>query len=131
MEVRTFPNWTRPGIGMKPRRENQRPLLPQHARHCPVLEAGSGLGFMVYPALDPDESFHVEFQGEGVYQLIYLQTLAGKWQPVFTLKITMPVGTIGMFTGAPWGGLSVIAVVLAVVAAGGCSSAVEPTPFAS
>ena len=97
MEVRTFPNWTRPGIGMKPRRENQRPLLPQHARHCPVLEAGSGLGLMVYPALDPDESFHVEFQGEGVYQLIYLQTLAGKWQPVFTLKITMPVGTIGMF----------------------------------
>jgi hypothetical protein len=97
MEVRTFPNWTRPGIGMKPRRENQRPLLPQHSRHCPVLEAGSGLGFMVYPALDPDESFHVEFQGEGVYQLIYLQTLAGKWQPVFTLRITLPVGTIGMF----------------------------------
>ena len=97
MEVRTFPNWTRPGVGMRPRREPQRPLLPQHARHCPVLEAGSGLGFMVYPPLEPDESFHVEFQGEGVYQLIYLQTLAGKWQPVFTLRITMPVGTIGMF----------------------------------
>ena len=73
MEVRTFPNWIRPGVGMRPRRENQRPLLPQHARHCPVLEAGSGLGFMVYPALEPHESFHVEFQGEGQYRFIYLQ----------------------------------------------------------
>lgn len=26
---------------MKPCRECQRPLPPQHARHCPVLEAGS------------------------------------------------------------------------------------------
>ena len=97
MEVRTFPNWARPGVGMRPRRENQRPLLPQHARHCPVLEAGSGLGFMVYPALEAHESFHVEFQGEGQYQLIYLQMAAGQWRPIFTLKITMPVGSIGMF----------------------------------
>ena len=29
---------------MQPRREGSRPLLPQHARHCPVLEAGSALG---------------------------------------------------------------------------------------
>ena len=97
MEVRTFPNWTRPGVGMGPRRENQRPLLPQHARHCPVLEAGSGLGFMVYPALEAHESYHVEFQGEGQYQLIYLQMAAGQWRPIFTLRITMPVGSIGMF----------------------------------
>jgi hypothetical protein len=41
MEVRLYPNSRRPGVGMKPRRESQRPLLPQHARHCPVLEAGS------------------------------------------------------------------------------------------
>ena len=73
MEVRTFPNWIRPGVGMRPRRDQQRPLLPQHSRHCPVLEAGSGLGYMVFPALEPHESFHVEFQGEGQYQLIYLQ----------------------------------------------------------
>src|SRR5205823_5524466 len=38
MEVRLFPNSMRPGTGLKPRRESQRPLLPQHARHCPVLE---------------------------------------------------------------------------------------------
>ena len=40
MEVRLFPNSRRPGAGLKPRREATRPLLPQHARHCPVLEAG-------------------------------------------------------------------------------------------
>ena len=82
---------------MKPRRENQRPLLPQHARHCPVLEAGSGLGFMVYPALEPHESYHVEFDGEGQYQFTYLQTASGgKWQPIYTLKMVLPFGGIGM-----------------------------------
>ncbi|HVG55145.1 MAG TPA: hypothetical protein VM846_11985 [Vicinamibacterales bacterium] len=97
MDVRTFPNWTRPGVGMKPRRENQRPLLPQHARHCPVLEAGSGLGYMVYPALEPHESYHVEFQGEGQYQFTYfMQAAAARWQPIFSLTIAMPVGGIGV-----------------------------------
>jgi hypothetical protein len=96
MEVRTFPNWVRPGVGMKPRRENQRPLLPQHARHCPVLEAGSGLGYLVYPALEPHESFHIEFQGEGQYQMSYALSVGGKWRPIFTLTITMPIGAIGM-----------------------------------
>jgi hypothetical protein len=43
MEVRLFPNSMRPDTGLKPRRESQRPLLPQHARHCPVLEAGSAM----------------------------------------------------------------------------------------
>src|SRR5690242_11544009 len=47
MEVGLFPNPYRPGIGLRPRREGQRPLLPQHARHCPVLEAGSSAGFLV------------------------------------------------------------------------------------
>ena len=51
MEVRLFPNFRRPGVGLKPRRDGQRPFLPQHARHCPVLEAGSSLGFLVYPPL--------------------------------------------------------------------------------
>ena len=97
MEVRTFPNWARPGVGMQPRRENQRPLLPQHARNCPVLEAGSGLGFLVYPALEPHESYHVEFQGEGQYQFTYLQDVSrGKWQPIYSVTITLPVGGIGV-----------------------------------
>lgn len=97
MDVRIFPNWARPGVGLKPRRESQRPLLPQHARHCPVLEAGSGLGFMVYPALEPHESFVIEFQGEGRYQFTYYMSgEPGKWTPIFALAMTLPVGSIGM-----------------------------------
>ena len=63
MEVRLFPNLMRQGVGMKPRREAPRPLLPQHARHCPVLEAGSALGFLVYPPLEQIESFHIGYPG--------------------------------------------------------------------
>ncbi len=97
MEVRLFSNSSRPGVGMKPRRDSQRPLLPQHARHCPVLEAGSAVGFLVYPALEPNESFHIEYQGEGRYQFVYLMsTPRGEWMPIFTVVLTMPMGSIGM-----------------------------------
>lgn len=37
MEVRIFSNPSRPGVGLKPKQESQRPLLPQHARHCPGM----------------------------------------------------------------------------------------------
>ena len=77
MEVRLFPNIIRPSAGQKPRRESQRPFLPQHARHCPVLEAGSALGFLVYPPLERIESFHIGYQGEGRYQLTYFLTAPG------------------------------------------------------
>jgi hypothetical protein len=82
---------------MKPHREGLRPLLPQHARHCLVLEAGSALGFMVYPPLTEKESFHIEFQGEGRYQFIYsLKTPTGDFEPMFSVGIVPPVGGIGM-----------------------------------
>jgi hypothetical protein len=97
VEVRIYPNSARPGVGQRPRREGQRPLLPQHARHCPVLEAGSALGFMVYPALEPNESFHVEFQGEGQYRFVYmLAKPGGHWEGIFSISITLPIGTVGM-----------------------------------
>jgi hypothetical protein len=97
MEVRLFPNSARPGVGLKPRRESQRPLLPQHARHCPVLEAGSSLGFMVFPALEPHESYYIEYQGEGQYTFTYFQSNAlGKWDPLFSILIVLPLGGIGM-----------------------------------
>lgn len=97
MEVRLFPNSYRPGVGLKPRRESQRPHLPQHARHCPVLEAGSALGFMVYPALEANESFSIEFQGEGRYQFTYFVSgPSGSWQPVFAIAMILPVGSIGV-----------------------------------
>jgi len=96
MEVRMFSNAARPGVGLKPRRESQRPLLPQHARHCPVLEAGSTLGFLVYPPLETFESFYVGFYGEGRYQFIYyFQTEKGEWAPIFTVRAALPVGGLG------------------------------------
>ena len=98
MEVRLFPNSSRPGVGMKPRREGQRPLLPQHSRHCPVLEAGSAAGFLVYPPLEPTESYHIEYQGEGKYSFAFMvsATPGGKWEGLFSVQITLPVGSIGM-----------------------------------
>jgi hypothetical protein len=108
MEVRVFPNSRRPGVGLSPRREGSRPLLPQHARHCPVLEAGSALGFMVYAALEPRESLFVEHEGDGRYRFVYyLQTQDGKRTPIFQVTLSLSVGGVGMmkeevtFVGAP------------------------------
>jgi len=96
MEVGLFPNPRRPGIGLVPRREAQRPLLPQHARHCPVLEAGSTVGFLVYPPLAEKEAFQVGYEGEGRYQFVYsVNTKGNKWEPVFTVTYLLPVGGIG------------------------------------
>src|SRR6202166_2572007 len=108
MEVRLSPNSRRPGVGLKPRREGTRPLLPQHARHCPVLEAGSSLGFMVYPPLEPRESLYLEYEGDGRYKFVYyLQTQDGQRTPLFQVTMSLSVGGIGMvkeevtFVGAP------------------------------
>jgi hypothetical protein len=98
MEVRLFPNSRRPGVGLKPRRDGQRPFLPQHARHCPVLEAGSSLGFLVYPPLAAEESYSIEHSGEGRYQFIYYVNPAGtEWLPIFSVTVSLPVGGIGAF----------------------------------
>jgi hypothetical protein len=95
-------------VGLKPKREGTRPLLPQHARHCPVLEAGSSLGFMVYPPLEPKEAVYIEHEGEGRYKLVYyLQTQDGKPTPLFQVTLSQSVGAIGMvkeevtFIGVP------------------------------
>lgn len=96
MEVRLYPNSRRPDVGLRPRRESQRPLLPQHARHCPVLEAGSALGYLVYPPLKENESYHVEYQGEGRYQFVYYLNPAGaQWDPIFSVTFILPVGGMG------------------------------------
>lgn len=71
-------------------------MLPQHARHCPVLEAGSALGFMVYPSLADTEMVQVSYEGEGKYQLIYSVKSNGReWAEVFTVTYQMPLGGIG------------------------------------
>src|SRR5262249_9552250 len=97
MEVKLFYNSSRPVVGMKPGREGKRPLLPQHSRHCPVLEAGSALGFMVYPPLTEKESFHIEFQGDGRYQFIYYlgKSVSQDLEPLCSVTIILPVGSIG------------------------------------
>ena len=96
MEIGLFPNPYRPGIGLRPRREGQRPLLPQHARHCPVLEAGSSAGFLVHPPLGEKETFQVSYEGEGRYQLVYsVNTKGNKWEPIFTVTYLLPMGGIG------------------------------------
>ena len=92
MEVRLIPNSFRPGVGQKPRRENTRPLLPQHARHCPVLEAGSALGCLVYPALRQDEAVQVLY-AHGKYQVTYArEQKPGNWQDVFQLTFSQATG---------------------------------------
>src|SRR5438477_6513315 len=108
MDVRLIPNSRRPGAGMKPRREGTRPLLPQHARHCPVLEAGSAMGFMVYAPLEPKESLYLEYEGEGRYKFVYyLKTQNGKPTPIFQVTMSLSVGGVGMvkeevtFVGPP------------------------------
>ena len=91
-----FSNSGRPGVGQKPRREGQRPLLPQHARHCPVLEAGSSLGFLVYPPLEPNEAAHITYEGEGRYTCgFFVSAAGGTWDKVFSVAFVMPMGSIG------------------------------------
>src|SRR5262245_55788370 len=108
MEVRFVPSSRRPGVGLTPRREASRPLLPQHARHCPVLEAGSALGFMVYAPLEPKESLYLEYEGDGRYKFVYyLQTQDAKRTPIFQVTMTQSLGAVGMvkeevtFVGVP------------------------------
>jgi hypothetical protein len=97
MEVSLFPNSRRPGVGLKPRREGTRPLLPQHARHCPVLEAGSAAGFMVYAPLEERESYYVEYEGDGRYKFVYyLKSPSRKATPIFSVTMTMSLGAVGM-----------------------------------
>lgn len=97
MEVRIYSNLSRPGVGLKPRRESQRPLLPQHSRLCPVLEAGSALGLLVHPPLEENEAFYVEYRGDGRYEFKYfMSNPAGSWGPIFSVTWTLPMGSIGM-----------------------------------
>jgi hypothetical protein len=72
-------------------------MLPQHARHCPVLEAGSAAGFMVYAPLEPKESIHVSYEGDGVYKFsYYVQLQDGKTTPIFSVTLALPLGGVGM-----------------------------------
>jgi hypothetical protein len=39
-------------------------------------------GFMVFPSLEPHESYHIEYKGEGVFLFSYFHASSpGKWKP--------------------------------------------------
>jgi len=61
-----------------------------------VLEAGSGLGVLVFPSLAEHELIQVGYEGEGRYQLQYSVNATGrKWEPVFSVTYQLPVGGVG------------------------------------
>ena len=68
-----------------------------------MLEAGSALGFMVYPPLEPKESLYIEYEGDGRYKFVYYLNRA----PIFQITMSLSVGGVGMvkeevtFVGAP------------------------------
>src|SRR3954462_1262222 len=92
MEVRLFPHSMGPTTGLKPRRESQRPWLPQHARHCPVLEAGSALGYLVYPPLRLDEAYQILYADSKYHLTYFRERKPGQWEDVFRLTFSLAVG---------------------------------------
>jgi hypothetical protein len=91
-EVTVLPNRFRPGVGLPPAKVAQRPYLPQHARHCPVLEAGSALGYLVYPPLRKTEAFQIVYS-DAKYHFTYLrENKASRWEELFRLTFSLAVG---------------------------------------
>jgi hypothetical protein len=92
VEVTVLPNRFRPGVGVAPARVPQRPWLPQHARHCPVLESASALGYLVYPPLRLDEGFQLHFVDSKYHFTFLREATPGQWDDVFRVSFTMSVG---------------------------------------
>ena len=91
-EVTVLPNRFRPGVGTAPARIAQRPWLPQHARLCPVLEAGSALGYLVYAPLRLDEAFQIVY-ADHKYQLTFLrERQPGQWDDFFRMTFSLAAG---------------------------------------
>jgi hypothetical protein len=60
------------------------------------VRSGKRAGYRVYPSLADNESFHIEFQGEGRYQFTYALNVSGSWRTVFGVTLVLPIGSIGM-----------------------------------
>jgi hypothetical protein len=98
-DVQILTNHYRPGAGRAPHSERSRPLLPAHARHCPALEAGSGVGLLVYPSLEPGESFQIRYGADGSYLLSFFRDdHRGAPGHVFSLRFAMPAGGTGIWS---------------------------------
>jgi len=86
LEVITVPNQRRPRVGRAPTGSTQRPWLPQHARHCPVLEAGSALGLLVFPPLRDNEAFQVRYLQDNSYRFsFYVTDATGQAELIFAV----------------------------------------------
>jgi hypothetical protein len=92
-EVLVVPNRFRPGVGLPPARVAQRPWLPQHSRHCPVLEAGSAIGYLVYPALRMDEALQIAYAPSSYHVTYARERRPGQWEDVFQLTFALKVGS--------------------------------------
>lgn len=52
---------------------------------------------MVYAPLEPQESIHVSYEGDGVYRFTYYAQLKdGQTTPIFAVTMTLPLGGVGM-----------------------------------
>jgi len=96
--VTCVPGQYRPGVGRPPRREGRRPLLPQQARLCGPLEAGSALGFLVYPALADHEAFQLRRTGPGELELAFFGGDEPRPAHLFTLHFAMPGSGTGVWS---------------------------------
>lgn len=93
VEVTILPNHRRPGIGRKPAAVAQRPWLPQHARLCPVLEAGSALGVLVHAPLEDAESYQVRYLPDHSFRLsFFVADGLGSPDIVFTVRTVPSAG---------------------------------------
>jgi hypothetical protein len=92
VEVTVLPNRFRPGVGLAPSRVAQRPWLPQHARLCPVLEAGSALGYLVYPPLRLDEALQINYTDTKYHVTYYRELKPGQWEDMYRLTFSLSVG---------------------------------------
>ncbi len=92
-----LPNQRRASAGRKPHSEARRPWLPQHARFCPVLEAGSALGCLVYPPLEETESYQVRFlQGNTFRFSFFVNDTNGNPDLAFAISTTPSAGGGGL-----------------------------------
>jgi hypothetical protein len=67
--------------------------MPQHARLCPVLEAGSALGYLVYPPLAENESYQMRYlPGNSFRFSFYVNDANGNADLVFVVTTTPSAG---------------------------------------
>jgi hypothetical protein len=58
-----------------------------------VLEAGSAIGFLIYPPLRMDEALQIAYEQSKFYVTYSRETKPGEWDDVFKLTFTLRVGS--------------------------------------